>query len=73
MRVRMLYEDALDIHKAPFKDGKTDWKICCQDSYQSHMLSSTFLSPASRHTLGNVQTTVECGIDTAGKHSFDHA
>ena len=71
--MRMLYEDALDIHKASFKDGKTDWKICCQDSYESHMLSSTFLSPASHRRLGNVQTTVECATDIAGKHLFDRA
>jgi hypothetical protein len=27
MRVRMLYEDALEVHKASFKGRKTDWKI----------------------------------------------
>jgi hypothetical protein len=31
------------------------------------------LSPALRHTRGNVQTTVECGIDIAGKRLFDRA
>ncbi len=31
------------------------------------------LSPGLRHTLGNVQTNVECATDIAGKHSFDRA
>ena len=30
-------------------------------------------SPALRHTQGNVQTTVECATDIAGKHLFDRA
>jgi hypothetical protein len=36
-------------------------------------MPAALFSPASRRRLGNVQTTVECATDIAGKHLFDRA